>query len=74
MTTSTVVADRPGAYVAPRLSSDNRLSAASLAFWIYVVLIVVILTLGGVAMFCIAHGHTLKWAQRGWTHWTIACW
>jgi hypothetical protein len=56
------------------MTSEPRLSAAALAFWIYVVLIVVIITLGGVAMFCIAHGHSLKWAQKGWTHWTIACW
>lgn len=60
-------------YVGPRVTDVSRLRAAQLAFWIYIVLIIVVLTLGGIALFCIAKGHRLVWAQRGWTHWKIAC-
>ena len=40
---------------------------------IFVVLIVLIVVMGGVALFCIAKGKTLAWSSLGWDKWTIAC-
>ena len=73
MTATTAVAPPGNGYVAPHAAGLGPLRAAQLAFWIYIVLIVVILTLGGVAIFCIAKGHRLVWAEKGWVHWKIAC-
>ncbi|WP_426563384.1 hypothetical protein ACPPVT_20005 [Angustibacter sp. McL0619] len=73
MITSTDLVSAPDAYDAPQADLSGPVNAAQMAFWIFIVLIVVILTLGGVAIFCILKGHRLEWAQKGWTHWRIAC-
>jgi hypothetical protein len=56
-----------------RRSAGGLTGYAQLAITIFVVLIVAIVVLGGVAIFCIAKGKSLVWAQKGWTHWRIAC-
>lgn len=60
-------------YQPPAVDLDVRQRGLAMAFWIFVVAIVMIVVLGGVAIFCILKGKRLAWSSKGWFFFTIAC-